>query len=123
MKLGLEAERARTADSIAINEHSFRVGHSRESYNSTPPPSREQQGQRQTHGYVHVTQRTLVAAAGVKVRGTEMLPSIDIPNIPTVGRNNSGTTLNLSGTMSTSPPPRLMSPPIRADMFRRDPPQ
>ena len=40
-----------------------------------PPPA-------QRHGYVHVTQRTLKAATGVRVRGAAMLPSVDVPNIP-----------------------------------------
>uniref|UniRef100_A0A915DIF7 Ion transport domain-containing protein n=1 Tax=Ditylenchus dipsaci TaxID=166011 RepID=A0A915DIF7_9BILA len=34
------------------------------------------------HHYVHTTQRQLAAVAGSRVRGVEMLPSVDIPNIP-----------------------------------------
>ena len=38
--------------------------------------------QAQHSAYTHVTQRPLVAAAGIRVRGADMLPSVDVPNIP-----------------------------------------
>lgn len=34
------------------------------------------------NNFVHLTQRVLPAASGTRVRGVEMLPSIDVPNIP-----------------------------------------
>lgn len=69
-----EMDRARTADSIAIGEphsaNAYRNGRQRESNSSAGSAPQEQ---KRSHGYVHVTQRTLAAAVGVKVRGSQLL--------------------------------------------------
>lgn len=69
----IDLERVRTADSIAlpdIRRLSDYVTYQKEPGSTTSPPT----DQRQRHGYVHVTHRTLVAATGVKVRGIRKIP-------------------------------------------------
>nr|CAD2200043.1 unnamed protein product [Meloidogyne enterolobii] len=51
----------------------------------------------QQHQHVHLTQRKLVPSVGSRVRGVEMLPSNDVPNIPASGTNTGETKLFLEG--------------------------
>ncbi|KAI1726226.1 ankyrin repeats (3 copies) domain-containing protein [Ditylenchus destructor] len=60
------------------------------------------------HNYVHTTQRTLAPVLGSKVRGVEMLPSVDIPNIP-----SSHTAVTIAQQAQT-PSQADMTPPIAA---------
>ncbi|KAI6229478.1 Inactive [Aphelenchoides besseyi] len=81
---GGEQSRVRTADSMVLpNAEPQAAPRTSVAVSATTPPSEHR------HGYVHVTQRTLAAAVGVRVRGVEMLPSVDVPNIPTGGPRSS----------------------------------
>lgn len=46
------------------------------------PGTLAQLQQQYVNHFVHLTQRALPAADGSRVRGVEMLPSVDVPNIP-----------------------------------------
>lgn len=67
--------------------------------------------------YVHITQRPLAPVVGSRVRGAEMLPSVDVPNIPSaasaVASHPSLTQIRTIHTTDTTPPPKAMSPRIR----------
>ncbi|CAD5218239.1 unnamed protein product [Bursaphelenchus okinawaensis] len=98
-------------DSPPKNEFAPHILHHQTSKERTEP-MRPSTSSGHKNGYVHVTQRNLAAVPTGTVRGVDLLPSVDIPNIPTRGPNSSS---NSDGT----PPPRILSPPIRQDMFRQ----
>uniref|UniRef100_A0A1I7XC98 Histone-lysine N-methyltransferase SETMAR n=1 Tax=Heterorhabditis bacteriophora TaxID=37862 RepID=A0A1I7XC98_HETBA len=72
----------------------------------TPPYSADSPDLSPTdyHSIKHIDNFLQEKPRSIRVRGAEMIPSADIPNIPT--------------TMST-PPHRAISPKVRHDMFRR----
>lgn len=55
---------------------------SQHSNRSTRPNSLAHLQQQYVNHFVHLTQRVLPPATGSRVRGVEMLPSVDVPNIP-----------------------------------------
>ncbi|KAI6224434.1 Inactive [Aphelenchoides fujianensis] len=101
-----EQPRAATADSIAlptVDTQSVSGYHEARTSRESAGGSASSSPTHKPHGYVHVTQRTLAAAAGVRVRGVQMLPSVDVPNIPGQQRSSGS-----SGSPSSngSPPAR-----------------